>query len=260
MPNTEPAVDSAGVAAEVLALGAGCAAEVAVAGAITVGRAGHASGAARRAGRARRDPLHRRRRWRAGRRAHAACTRLREGPGRHAGPTLRGHVSRGRGRHARGLLVEPARHPRHAGRRRGGHGGPRHRAVPSDRRTGAFPPPVDRGIRRPGPPGQGGRPPGHGRGSTAPHAAHPRCSGGLRPGLQGEPAPPYRRGRGGGRRRPVRRHHRCGGDRPRAPRPRVQGRSLRAGPTGHVGAADGVAHRLGGPLGPHGARARASRS
>jgi dihydroorotase len=42
MPNTEPAIDSAGVAAEVLALGAGCAAEVAVAGAITVGRAGHA--------------------------------------------------------------------------------------------------------------------------------------------------------------------------------------------------------------------------
>ena len=42
MPNTEPAVDSAGVAAEVLALGAGCVAEVAVAGAITVGRAGHA--------------------------------------------------------------------------------------------------------------------------------------------------------------------------------------------------------------------------
>jgi dihydroorotase len=42
MPNTEPAIDSAGVAAEVLALGAGCMAEVAVAGAITVGRAGHA--------------------------------------------------------------------------------------------------------------------------------------------------------------------------------------------------------------------------
>ncbi len=42
MPNTEPAIDSAGVAAEVLALGAGCTAEVAVAGAITVGRAGHA--------------------------------------------------------------------------------------------------------------------------------------------------------------------------------------------------------------------------
>ena len=40
MPNTEPAIDSAGVAAEVLALGAGCVAEVAVAGAITVGRAG----------------------------------------------------------------------------------------------------------------------------------------------------------------------------------------------------------------------------
>ncbi len=42
MPNTEPPVDSAGVAAEVLALGAGCIAEVAVAGAITVGRAGEA--------------------------------------------------------------------------------------------------------------------------------------------------------------------------------------------------------------------------
>jgi dihydroorotase len=42
MPNTEPAIDSAGVAAEVLALGVGCTAEVAVAGAITVGRAGHA--------------------------------------------------------------------------------------------------------------------------------------------------------------------------------------------------------------------------
>ncbi len=42
MPNTEPAIDTAGVASEVLALGAGCAAEVAVAGAITVGRAGHA--------------------------------------------------------------------------------------------------------------------------------------------------------------------------------------------------------------------------
>jgi dihydroorotase len=42
MPNTEPPIDAAGVAAEVLALGAGCAAEVAVAGAITVGRAGTA--------------------------------------------------------------------------------------------------------------------------------------------------------------------------------------------------------------------------
>ncbi len=42
MPNTEPAIDTAGVAAEVLALGAGCTSEVAVAGAITVGRAGHA--------------------------------------------------------------------------------------------------------------------------------------------------------------------------------------------------------------------------
>jgi dihydroorotase len=42
MPNTEPAIDSAGVAQEVLALGRTALAEVAVAGAITVGRAGQA--------------------------------------------------------------------------------------------------------------------------------------------------------------------------------------------------------------------------
>src|SRR5580700_10363059 len=40
MPNTEPAIDSAGVARQVLDLGRDCLAEVAVAGAITVGRAG----------------------------------------------------------------------------------------------------------------------------------------------------------------------------------------------------------------------------
>jgi dihydroorotase len=42
MPNTEPAIDSAGVARDVLALGRDTVAEVAVAGAITVGRAGKA--------------------------------------------------------------------------------------------------------------------------------------------------------------------------------------------------------------------------
>jgi dihydroorotase len=42
MPNTEPAIDSAGVARDVLALGRTAPAEVAVAGAITVGRAGRA--------------------------------------------------------------------------------------------------------------------------------------------------------------------------------------------------------------------------
>jgi len=40
MPNTEPAIDDAAVAREVLALGRGATAEVTVAGAITVGRAG----------------------------------------------------------------------------------------------------------------------------------------------------------------------------------------------------------------------------
>jgi dihydroorotase len=42
MPNTEPAIDSAGVARDVLALGRTATAEVAVSGAITVGRAGRA--------------------------------------------------------------------------------------------------------------------------------------------------------------------------------------------------------------------------
>jgi dihydroorotase len=42
MPNTEPPIDSAAVAREVFDLGRGCVAEVAVAGAITVGRAGAA--------------------------------------------------------------------------------------------------------------------------------------------------------------------------------------------------------------------------
>ena len=42
MPNTDPPIDSAAVATEVLALGRGCLAEVAVSGAITVGRAGAA--------------------------------------------------------------------------------------------------------------------------------------------------------------------------------------------------------------------------
>jgi dihydroorotase len=42
MPNTEPPIDSAGIASEVLGLGMGCTAEVSVAGAITMGRAGQA--------------------------------------------------------------------------------------------------------------------------------------------------------------------------------------------------------------------------
>ncbi len=42
MPNTEPPIDSAGVVREILDLAVGCAAEVAVSGAITVGRAGTA--------------------------------------------------------------------------------------------------------------------------------------------------------------------------------------------------------------------------
>ena len=42
MPNTEPPIDAAGVVREILDLADGCAAEVAVSGAITLGRAGTA--------------------------------------------------------------------------------------------------------------------------------------------------------------------------------------------------------------------------
>ena len=244
MPNTEPAIDSAGVASEVLALGAGCAAEVAVAGAITVGPGRPRARPARRAGRAGRDALHRRRCRRAGRRAHAARPRLRQGPRRHAGPALRGRLPGRRRRHARGVLVEPARHPGHARRRRGGHGRPRHHAGPADRRAGPLPPPLDRRLGGPRAPGQGGGAPGDGRGGTAPHAPHRCRRGRVRPRLQGEPAAAHRRRRARRRGRPVRRHHRCRGDRPRPPRPRGEGRALRSGAPGHARAADRTAHRV----------------
>ena len=98
-------------------------------------------------GRPRRDALHRRRRWGTGRRADAACPRLRQGPRRHAGPALRRQLpGQGRG-HARGLVVQPARHPRHAGGGRGGHGRPRHRAGPPDRSARALLAPVQRRAR-----------------------------------------------------------------------------------------------------------------
>ena len=87
----------------------GCLAEVAVAGAITVGRAGAALAPLGRAGRARGHALHRRRRRCAGRGAHAPRPRLRQGARRHAGPALRGQLPGRRRGHARGRLVEPAR-------------------------------------------------------------------------------------------------------------------------------------------------------
>ena len=109
-----------GWSAEVLALGRGAPAEVAVAGAITVGRAGKALA-----------PL--------GELADLGITLFTDdgtgvqdgalmrraldyakGLGRHAGPALRGPRARRRRRDARGRLVEPAGHPGHPG---GGGGG-----------------------------------------------------------------------------------------------------------------------------------------
>ena len=114
MPNTEPPIDSAGVVREILELADGCAAEVAVSGAITLGRAGQAlapmgelaalgvtlftdDGAGVQDGG-----------------ADATGARLREGSRCDSGPALRGQLPRRRRRHARGRVVEPAGHSRHA--------------------------------------------------------------------------------------------------------------------------------------------------
>ena len=133
MPNTEPPIDSAGVASEVLALGVGCMAEVSVAGAITVGRAGHALA-----------PL-------AELAALGVTLFTDDGAGVQDGALMRRALDYAKGlgvtlaQHCEdtclaaggamheGDLVEPARHPGHARRGRGGHGRPRHRTVPPDR-------------------------------------------------------------------------------------------------------------------------------
>ena len=123
MPNTEPAIDSAGVAAEVLALGTGCVTEVAVAGAITVGRAGEALA-----------PL--------GELAELGITLFTDdGAGVQDGALMRRALDYAKGlgvtlaQHCEdnclaaggamheGSLVEPARHSGHPGGGRGGHGG-----------------------------------------------------------------------------------------------------------------------------------------
>ena len=127
-------------------------------------------------------------------------------------------------------------------------GRPRHRAGAPHRRAGPLPPPLDRGVGRARAPGQGRRAAGDGRGGAAPHAAHPRRGGRLRPGLQGQPAAAHRRRRRRGGRRPVRRHDRRRRHGPRAARARGQGRALRPGAAGHARPADGAAHRLAGAV------------
>ena len=98
--------------------------------------------------------------------------------------------------HARGRVVEPARHPRPAGRGRGARwsratsrwpGSPARRVHFLHLSTAGSVELV-RG-------GQGRRPAGHRRGHAAPLHAHRRELRGLRPGVQGEPAAAHRRRR-----------------------------------------------------------------
>ena len=149
--------------------------------------------------------------------------------------------------HARGRVVEPARHPRHPGRGRGADGGARHRPRPPHRRPGPLPAPVDGRVGRPG----AGRPRPAGCRSrprprpTTSRSPTPSCAS-LRPGVQGQPAAAHRRRR---RRRPGRagrRHHRRHRHRPRAPHPGGEGAAVRRGAAGHARAGDGAgagAHR-----------------
>ena len=95
-------------------------------------------------------------------------------PRRRPRRALRGRGPRRRRAHARRRLVEPARHRRTAGARRGGDARPRSRPRAAHRRADALPPPVDRRLGRADPPGQGRGAPGHRRGDAAPPLAHRR--------------------------------------------------------------------------------------
>ena len=201
MPNTEPAIDSAGVARDVLAWGRAAPAEVAVSGAITVGRAGQALA-----------PL--------GELAELGVRIFTDdGAGVQDGALMRRALD-----YAKGLGVTLAQHCEDAHL---SSGGAMHEGCWSSRlglpgipaaaeesmvardiqlvrltgRARALPAPVDGGFGGTGAPGQSGRAPGHGGSGAASHAADPRRGGRLRPGVQGQPAAAGRRGRGGGDRR-----------------------------------------------------------
>ncbi len=158
MPNTEPAIDSAGVVREVQELGRLAAlCDVHVAGAITVGRAGERlapmAEMAALGVRLFTDDGNGVQDTRLMRRALEYGSR----PRRHPGPALRGRRA-GRGRaHARRGVVEPPRHPRSAGRGRGADGPARHRPGPPHRCPGALPAPVHPGQRGDGAPRPGPR-------------------------------------------------------------------------------------------------------
>ena len=170
MPNTDPPIDSAAVAREVLALGRGAPAEVAVAGAITVGRAGERARPDGRAGRPRGPHLHRRRCRRAGR--GVSCGVPSTTP-RGLGVTLAQHCEDSRlaggGAMHEGAwssrLGLPACRPR-----------PRRSMVArdlalvrADRRARALPAPLHRGLGGRSSAGPRPRAAGHGRGGAALH-------------------------------------------------------------------------------------------
>ncbi len=157
MPNTRPALDDAAVVSSVLALGkeAGLC-DVVSSGCITVARAGEqlapmgelyalgvriftddgfcvaSAGVMRRGAPVRRVAA-----------------------GRDRRPARRGRDPRRRRAHARGRVVEPARHPRAAVGRGDGDRRPRHRAVRGHRHPGALPALLGRGHRRPRARGEG---------------------------------------------------------------------------------------------------------
>ena len=188
MPNTEPAIDSAGVARDVLALGRTAVAEVAVSGAITVGRAGKALA-----------PM-----------GELAALGVQiftdDGAGVQDGALMRRALD-----YAKGLGITLAQHceddclssggAMHEGcwsSRLGLPGIPAAaeesmvaRDIQLVRLTGgagALPAPVHRRVGGAGPPGQARGATGHRGGGAASHAAHPRRGGRLRPGVQGQPA------------------------------------------------------------------------
>ena len=238
MPNTDPPLDSAEAVRTVLDLAAGATAEVAVAGAITVGRRGE-----------RLAPM-----------AELAALGVRlftdDGAGVQSAGVMRRALD-----YAKGLDVILAEHCEEASL---ACGGAMHEGAWSSKlglpgvpataeevmvardlalaeaagRPRALPPPLDRAFGRAGPPGQGGRRRGDRRGRAAPLYAHRRADLRLRPGVQGEPAAAHRRRRGGGQGGSRRRHPRRDRDRSRPPPSGAQGGSLRRGVPGHARSRD----------------------
>ena len=174
MPNTDPPLDSAESVRNVFALADGAMAQVAVAGAITVDRAGE-----------RLAPM-----------AELAALGVRlftdDGDGVQSAGLMRRALQYATGlgvtlgQHcedaslaAGGTMHEGAWSSRlglagHAGRGRGGHGGPRHRPRPGHRWPGPLPAPVDGRLDRPGAAGQGRGRAGHRRGRPPPLHPHRR--------------------------------------------------------------------------------------